>query len=162
VIGMPSHQFSSFREFWPYYVAMHSRASTRWIHLTGTLVGAVVTGAGAATGRWYLLPGLPVLGYGAAWPSHWRIERNNPAAFGHPLWSFAADLKMIAKMLGGRDGELSEIARNWLAEHPLDRSAGSLSLGRKPRVSPRTPVAAASEEANGLPGDGANEAACSS
>jgi hypothetical protein len=159
---MASRQFSSFRESWPYYVAMHSRASTRWIHLTGTLVGAVVTGAGAATGRWYLLPALPVLGYGAAWPSHWRIERNTPATFGHPLWSFAADLKMIAKMLGGRDSELTEIARNWLAEHPLDRSAGSLSQGLELRVSSRTPVAAASEKVNDLPSDGANEAACSS
>src|SRR5439155_19584834 len=75
VIGMPSRQFRSFREFWPYYVAMHSRAPTRWVHLTGTLVGAAVTGAGATTGRRYLLPALPVLGYGAAWPPHWRIER---------------------------------------------------------------------------------------
>ena len=108
---MRRREFESFREFWPYYVAMHSRAATRWIHLTGTLAGALVTVAGAATGRWYLLPGLPVLGYGAAWPSHWRVERNTPATFEHPLWSFAADLKMIAMMLGGRDDELTQLAR---------------------------------------------------
>ena len=159
---MPSRQFSSFREFWPYYVAMHSRAPTRWVHLTGTLVGAAVTGAGATTGRWYLLPALPVLGYGAAWPSHWRIERNTPATFGHPLWSFAADLKMIAKMLGGRDGELTQIARTWLAAHPLDRSAGSLSQRPESRVSSRTPLAAGSEKVNDLPSDGTKEATCSS
>ena len=160
---MPSRQFSAFREFWPYYVAMHSRAPTRWVHLTGTLVGSLVSVAGVATRRWYLLPGLPILGYGAAWPSHWRIERNAPATFGHPLWSFAADLKMIAKMLGGRDGELSQIARGWLAQHPLDASAGSLSPGGpERRVSSRTPEAAANEPAKHLPSDSVNEPACSS
>ena len=160
---MPSRQFSAFREFWPYYVAMHSRAPTRWVHLTGTLVGALVSVAGAATGRWYLLPALPVLGYGVAWPSHWRIERNTPATFGHPLWSFAADLKMVGTMLRGRDSELTQIARSWLTEHPLDRSAGSLSPREpKSRASSRTPATAAVETARHLPSDGANEAACSS
>ena len=159
---MPSRQFSSFPEFWPYYVAMHSRAPTRWAHLTGTLVGAAVS-VGAAMRRWYLLPGLPILGYGAAWPAHWRIERNTPATFGHPLWSFAADLKMIAKMLGGRDGELTQIARSWLTEHPLDRSAGSLSPRElKSRVSSRTPGAAAVRTARHPASDCGKEAACSS
>lgn len=42
--------FSSFEEFWPYYVAMHSRAATRWVHLAGTLTGLAVTGWGLAAG----------------------------------------------------------------------------------------------------------------
>ena len=43
--------FSSYEEFWPYYVAMHSRAATRWVHLTGTLTGLAVTAYGLARGR---------------------------------------------------------------------------------------------------------------
>jgi hypothetical protein len=123
---MADHEFHSYEEFWPYYVAMHSRSSTRWIHLLGTLGGAAVTLTALAIRRWALLPGLPVLGYGAAWPSHWLIERNNPASFGHPLWSFRGDVGMIAKMLSGKDSELACAARRWLDGHPEDRSPGSV------------------------------------
>jgi hypothetical protein len=120
--------FGSYDEFWPYYVAMHSRSSTRWVHLTGTLTGAALTAVGIATMQWWLAFALPVCGYGAAWPSHWLIERNNPASFGHPLWSFRGDVQMITTMLRGRDRDLTGIARRWLSEHPDDRSAGSLPI----------------------------------
>ena len=125
---MTGHEFGSYEEFWPYYVAMHSRPATRWVHLAGTLTGAAVTVAGVLTRRWALLPALAVVGYGTAWPSHWLIERNNPASFGHPLWSFRGDLGMIATMLTGRDRTLSDTARRWLARHPEDRSRGSLPV----------------------------------
>ncbi|MEY2420030.1 MAG: hypothetical protein QOI95_97 [Acidimicrobiaceae bacterium] len=109
--------FESFAQFWPYYVAMHSRRPTRWLHLVGTLSGAALSVAGIVTARWLLIPALPVFGYGAAWPAHWFIERNNPAAFGHPLWSFRGDMRMIATMLRGRDAELSGIAHRWFDTH---------------------------------------------
>jgi len=47
---------------------------------------------------------LPVLGYGFAWPSHWLIEGNNPASFGHPLWSLRGDLRMLRLTWAGRMG----------------------------------------------------------
>jgi hypothetical protein len=87
--------------------------------------GTVFTIVGAVMGRWLLLPALPVLGYGFAWPSHWWIERNNPASFGHPAWSFRGDLAMIGRMLAGSDSELMGTAAEWLREHPGDRSPGS-------------------------------------
>lgn len=60
--------FSSYEEFWPYYVAMHSRAATRWVHLSGTLTGLAVTAYGLARGRPRYLAALPLIGYGTAWP----------------------------------------------------------------------------------------------
>lgn len=51
--------FTSYEEFWPYYVAMHSRAATRWVHLTGTLTGLAVTAYGLARGRRRYLAALP-------------------------------------------------------------------------------------------------------
>ena len=119
-------RFRRFEEFWPYYVAMHSRPLTRWIHLVGTLSGTAGTALAIVSGTWGLLPALPVLGYGAAWPAHWLVERNNPASFGHPAWSLRGDVTMIGRMLRGRDRELTSIAAAWLAEHPEDRSPGSL------------------------------------
>ncbi|HST48578.1 Mpo1-like protein [Jatrophihabitans sp.] len=115
--------FGSYQEFFPYYVAMHSQPLTRRLHAVGTLSGLALALFGLLTGRRRLLAALPVLGYGVAWPSHWLIEKNNPASFGHPLWSLRGDAQMIAMLLDGRDRELTLIARDWLAEHPEHRTA---------------------------------------
>ncbi len=109
--------FDSFEEFWPYYVAMHSKAATRWVHLAGTLTGLAVSAYGVARGRRRYLAALPLIGYGTAWPAHFLIEKNNPATFGHPGWSLRGDVKMITTMLAGRDAELAETAAKWLAEN---------------------------------------------
>jgi hypothetical protein len=117
--------FDSYQEFFPYYVAMHSKPLTRRVHAAGSVSGLVLALGGLLTGRRRLLAALPVLGYGTAWPSHWLIEGNNPASFGHPLWSLRGDAQMIAMIFGGRDRELSLIARDWLAEHPEHRTASN-------------------------------------
>ncbi len=117
--------FHSYREFFPYYVAMHSKPVTRRLHLAGTLTGLALSVTGVLTGRRTLLAALPALGYGTAWPSHWLIEGNNPASFGHPLWSLRGDFEMIAMMLRGRDRELTVVARDWLTEHPEHRTASN-------------------------------------
>lgn len=121
-------RFERFEDFWPYYLAMHRRPLTRWIHLVGTLSGVTCTTAGVASGTWWLLPALPVLGYAAAWPAHWFVEGNNPASFGYPAWSLRGDVKMIGRMLWGRNDELTRIAREWLAENPEDRVVGGGSF----------------------------------
>jgi len=114
--------FVSYREFFPYYVAMHSKALTRRLHFAGTMTGLLLSLIGLLTGRRRLLPALPLLGYGVAWPSHWLVEGNNPASFGHPLWSLRGDAEMIVMMLRGRDQELSIMARDWLTAHPEHRT----------------------------------------
>lgn len=116
VMGSTAREFGTFEEFWPYYVAMHSKAATRWVHLVGTLTGLGVTVYGLARGRRRYLAALPVIGYGTAWPAHFLIEGNNPAAFGHPLWSLRGDARMITTMLAGRDAELAETAAKWANE----------------------------------------------
>ncbi|GAA4790034.1 DUF962 domain-containing protein [Streptomyces sanyensis] len=128
---MSERTFPSYEEFWPYYVAMHSRAATRWAHLAGTLTGLAVGVYGLARGRPRYAAALPLIGYGTAWPAHVLIEGNNPATFGHPLWSLRGDAQMIGMMLAGRDRELSRIARTWPAgrareEHrPAGRGAAA-------------------------------------
>ncbi|CAN5373688.1 hypothetical protein BH10ACT8_BH10ACT8_26850 [soil metagenome] len=114
--------FPSYREFFPYYVAMHSKRLTRRLHFAGSVTGLLIAMFGLVTGRRRLLGALPLLGYGTAWPAHWFIEGNNPASFGHPLWSLRGDAEMVAYMARGRDRELSVIARDWLHAHPESRT----------------------------------------
>ncbi len=115
---MATRQFTSYAEFWPYYVAMHSKPLSRRLHFAGTALGALIALAGLLSGRPRLLVAWPVVGYGFAWPSHWFVEQNNPAMFGHPLWSLRGDFAMVGYLLRGRDAELSAIAAEWLASHP--------------------------------------------
>jgi hypothetical protein len=104
------NDFSTFEDFFPYYVAEHSKAATRWMHFAGTHLGVGLGVTGIARRRWGLLAAAPVAAYGMAWFSHFVIEGNKPATFGHPAWSFQGDLKMLGMMWRGRDSELGRIA----------------------------------------------------
>ena len=95
-------RFASFREFYPAYLAEHSERSTRRLHFLGTLLVIVVVAVAIGTGnlRWLLLA--PVLGYGLAWIGHFVFEKNQPASFKQPLYSFMGDWKMFWQILTGR------------------------------------------------------------
>ena len=107
---MSGPRLLSFETFWPFYLGEHSLPATRWFHFVGSwvallnLVTAVVTLTPA-----YAFGAL-ISGYAFAWVSHFFIEKNRPATFTYPLWSFVGDWKMWAMMLTGRlDAELKRL-----------------------------------------------------
>jgi len=55
-----------------------------------------------ATQKWALLLLLPVIGYGFAWIGHFVFEKNRPATFTYPLFSFMGDWVMFKDMLTGK------------------------------------------------------------
>lgn len=93
---------STFEEFWPVYLPAHSKTGTRVLHLVGTTLALACVAAAIATRIWWILAVAPVVGYGLAWIGHFCVEKNRPATFGHPLWSFLADFKMYGLFLAGR------------------------------------------------------------
>ena len=96
------NRLKSFDEFWPYYVREHSSAGCRSLHFIGSTIGLICLGTTVVTGNlWLILLGL-FLGYSFAWVGHFVIERNRPATFQYPLWSFQADWKMWRLMLMGK------------------------------------------------------------
>ena len=107
---MPIRKFKTFAEFWPYYLAEHSKPATRALHALGTTVSILLLGALISMGSWWWLPLVLVPGYGAAWISHFFIEKNRPATFTYPLWSFRGDYKMIGLMIAGKlDAEIERL-----------------------------------------------------
>jgi hypothetical protein len=91
----------SFRDFWPYYVRAHSRTGTRILHAIGSVSALAAVVMAIVLSPWYLLLA-PLIGYGFAWYSHFFVEHNRPATFGHPFWSLAADYRMLFLTLSGR------------------------------------------------------------
>ena len=92
-------RFSSFREFYPYYLGEHSQLACRRLHLAGTVLTLATIIAALVARRWLLLLVAPVAGYGLAWIGHYAFERNRPAMFRYPLYSLLGDLAMFRDVL---------------------------------------------------------------
>lgn len=92
----------TFEDFWPFYVSQHRRHGTRVMHFVGTTLGLAMLLRAASTGNAiFILSGLAA-GYGFAWAGHYFIEKNRPATFAYPLWSFFGDLRMYWLMWQGK------------------------------------------------------------
>jgi len=99
---MAPRTFDSFSAFWPYYAAEHSNPMTRILHAVGTVTGLVLAIGAIIMGKWWWLALAFVPGYGLAWIGHFFFEKNKPATFQYPLWSFMSDWKMLSLMMAGR------------------------------------------------------------
>ena len=109
---MAAERFTTFGDFWPYYLREHARPATRAIHIAGTWAAVAALVLGLLTGTWWLVLAAPFVGYGSAWVSHMAVERNRPATFAHPAWSLFGDLRMAWLAATGRLG--AELRRNGL------------------------------------------------
>lgn len=98
-----SRQFSSFREFYPHYLAEHANRTCRRLHFIGSALVLLLIALVLARvlGPWWLL-GVPLIGYGFAWVGHFFFEHNRPATFKNPWYSLAGDWVMFRDMLLGR------------------------------------------------------------
>ena len=113
-------RIADYAEFWDFYVREHSRPATRALHFVGTSLGLALMFYFIATSRWYLFLIFPVVGYAFAWFAHFVVEKNKPATFQYPLWSFVSDFKMMWFMLTGRMQR--EVARIRLATEHTEKS----------------------------------------
>lgn len=95
-------RFASFAEFYPFYLEEHASRTNRRLHFVGTSLVIVLATVALLGANWWLLPALPVVGYGFAWVGHCFVERNRPATFSHPLYSLIGDFVMWRDMLTGR------------------------------------------------------------
>jgi len=99
---MSVSRYGSFQEFWPFYVREHSDPRNRRLHGVGSALVLVLLVAALATGDWRLAAPTPVVGYGCAWFGHFFLQKNRPATFQYPLWSFVGDWKMFGLMVVGK------------------------------------------------------------
>jgi hypothetical protein len=93
---------NSFAEFYPFYLSEHANRTCRRLHFVGSTLALVCLAMLLATGNWlWLLAGL-VAGYGFAWIGHFGFEKNKPASFKRPLYSFMGDWVMYKDIWTGK------------------------------------------------------------
>jgi hypothetical protein len=96
-------EYKTFDEFYPFYLSQHSNATCRRLHVIGTtlailqLIRCVLLGF---TFVQFLL--VPIIGYGFAWIGHFVFEKNRPATFKYPLFSFQGDIKLLIETYTGK------------------------------------------------------------
>jgi hypothetical protein len=72
------------------------------MHYVGTSCAFFWIVAAVITRRPALVAAALISGYAFAWVSHFFIEKNRPATFKYPLFSFISDWRMWALFLTGR------------------------------------------------------------
>jgi len=102
--GQVPEGFSSFREFYPFYLSEHSHPVSRLLHVIGSLSVLALLFYAVLSGHYLWLWLLPLVGYGFAWVGHFVFEKNRPATFKYPLYSFMGDWKMLYQVMTGKIG----------------------------------------------------------
>jgi hypothetical protein len=95
-------RFTSFAEFYPYYLQEHSNATCRRLHYVGSILVLVTLAYALLNQQWLWLLAIPVIGYGFAWVGHFVFEKNRPATFDYPLYSLMGDWVMLKDAFTGR------------------------------------------------------------
>jgi hypothetical protein len=91
-----SDRYTSFKDFYPFYLSQHQDRTCRRLHVVGSTLVLLLL----AQARWLLL--VPLVGYGFAWVGHFRFERNRPATFQYPIYSLMGDWVMYWQVLTGK------------------------------------------------------------
>ncbi len=94
--------YQSFKEFYPFYLSQHTNLICRRLHVLGELCALSCLFYAVASQHWWLILVAPILGYGFAWLGHFGFEKNKPATFEYPLYSFLGDWMMLKDYILGR------------------------------------------------------------
>ena len=95
-------KFSTFKEFYPFYLSQHENSTCRYLHYIGSLLVLFVLATALYSHQYQWLWLLPVVGYGLAWIGHFFFEKNRPATFKYPVYSLIGDWVMLWDWVTGR------------------------------------------------------------
>ncbi|MES2414613.1 MAG: DUF962 domain-containing protein [Pseudomonadota bacterium] len=94
--------FQSFAEFYPFYLTEHSDLTCRRLHFVGTSLSLACLVALVVTRNPLWLLAALLCGYFFAWVGHFGFEKNRPASFKRPLYSFMGDWAMYRDIWAGK------------------------------------------------------------
>jgi hypothetical protein len=92
-------KIKTLKEFWPFYLAEHSSRANRLLHTLGSTFALVFLSLVFYERNLNYLFFAIVSGYAFAWTGHFFIQKNRPATFKYPFFSFISDWKMFYYIL---------------------------------------------------------------
>ena len=92
----------SLGEYYEYYLTLHQNKWTRRLHMLGQIATIIFIAAVVCLKLWLLLFLTPFVVYPFAWSGHYFFEKNEPAAFSHPIKAKLCDWIMFRDILTGR------------------------------------------------------------
>lgn len=95
-------EYRDFKSFYPFYLSQHQNITCRRLHFIGSSLILITLAYMLINASWGLLWTLPLLGYGFAWVGHFFFEKNKPATFTYPVYSFIGDWVMYKDLLVGK------------------------------------------------------------
>ncbi|REL29868.1 DUF962 domain-containing protein [Thalassotalea euphylliae] len=95
-------KYQSFEEFYPFYLSQHQNKICRGLHYIGSAVALALLALAFVKQTWWLVLLALVSGYAFAWVGHFFFEKNRPATFTYPWYSFIGDWRMLKEFLTNR------------------------------------------------------------
>ncbi len=101
-VAVDPKSFRSFAEFYPFYLGEHMDRTCRRLHFAGSTLSLICVGLAVWREQPLFLLLALLCGYGFAWVGHFVFEKNKPASFKRPLYSFMGDWVMYKDVWVGR------------------------------------------------------------
>lgn len=101
---MSEKKYKTLKEFYPFYLTEHVNRTNRILHVIGTTLVISLLIYLIVTMNFKLLLAAPLIGYGFAWVGHFIFEKNRPATFEYPFYSFLSDFIMWFQVITGKIG----------------------------------------------------------
>ena len=90
-----------YHQFYRFYLTEHRNIMSRRLHVVGSSIGLYFFSKAILKRKpRYFIYGL-ISGYACAWVGHFVFEKNKPASFKQPLYSFISDWRMFSDVLRG-------------------------------------------------------------
>ena len=99
---MSEAKFKSFKEFYPYYLSEHKLTINKLLHVIGSLLGLYFLLYCIIQNLYLYIPISFIFGYFFAWIGHFVFEKNKPATFKYPVYSFIGDWVMLKDIFTGK------------------------------------------------------------
>ena len=96
---MNDTKFTSFEKFYPYYLSEHKLKINKVLHAIGSLTGLIFFIIMIYTKNYNYIPVAFLFGYIFACIGHFFFEKNRPATFKYPIYSFIGDWVMLKDIL---------------------------------------------------------------
>ena len=91
----------NYHEFYRFYLTEHRNITSRRLHVFGSSVGVYFFSQAIRQRKPKCLAYGLLSGYACAWVGHFMFEKNKPASFKQPLYSFISDWRMLSDVLRG-------------------------------------------------------------